>query len=97
MNHFLLAGDDQSPSHGVDATRYGVHLMELLINGLLKKGARRDRLEAKIFVAPKPWHCVRPPANRTPHSQRAFSTTRASRLLAQALEANSGASSNIGL
>jgi chemotaxis protein CheD len=23
--------------------------MELLINGLLKKGARRDRLEAKIF------------------------------------------------
>ena len=34
---------------GGDATRYGVHLMELLINGLLKKGARRERLEAKIF------------------------------------------------
>jgi chemotaxis protein CheD len=27
--------------------------MELLINGLLKKGARRDRLEAKIFGGAK--------------------------------------------
>ncbi|WP_026618233.1 chemotaxis protein CheD [Ensifer sp. WSM1721] len=47
MNHFLLPGSAASP--GGDATRYGVHLMELLINGLLKQGARRDRLEAKIF------------------------------------------------
>ncbi|ABR59099.1 chemoreceptor glutamine deamidase CheD [Sinorhizobium medicae] len=49
MNHFLLPGSASSPSSGADATRYGVHLMELLINGLLKQGARRDRLEAKIF------------------------------------------------
>ncbi|MDX1125885.1 chemoreceptor glutamine deamidase CheD [Sinorhizobium medicae] len=49
MNHFLLPGSTSSPSSGADATRYGVHLMELLINGLLKQGARRDRLEAKIF------------------------------------------------
>ncbi|MCA1369408.1 chemoreceptor glutamine deamidase CheD [Ensifer aridi] len=49
MNHFLLPGSATSPSSGGDATRYGVHLMELLINGLLKQGARRDRLEAKIF------------------------------------------------
>lgn len=49
MNHFLLPGSATSPSSGADATRYGVHLMELLINGLLKQGARRDRLEAKIF------------------------------------------------
>ncbi|MDX0201102.1 chemoreceptor glutamine deamidase CheD [Sinorhizobium meliloti] len=49
MNHFLLPGSATSPSSGTDATRYGVHLMELLINGLLKQGARRDRLEAKIF------------------------------------------------
>jgi chemotaxis protein CheD len=44
MNHFLLPGNASSPSSGGDATRYGVHLMELLINGLLKQGARRDRL-----------------------------------------------------
>jgi chemotaxis protein CheD len=49
MNHFLLPGNGSSPSTGGDATRYGVHLMELLINGLLKQGARRDRLEAKVF------------------------------------------------
>ena len=47
MNHFLLPGTGSVT--GGDATRYGVHLMELLINGLLKQGARRDRLEAKIF------------------------------------------------
>ena len=46
MNHFLLPGDE------ADApllARHGVHLMELLINGLLKKGAQRHRLEAKLF------------------------------------------------
>ncbi|PVM85900.1 chemotaxis protein CheD [Caulobacter endophyticus] len=50
MNHFLLpdAGDGRSGSGG-DAVRYGAYAMELLINGLLKKGARRERLEAKIF------------------------------------------------
>ncbi len=51
MNHFLLPGTGSVT--GGDATRYGVHLMELLINGLLKQGARRDRLEAKIFGGAK--------------------------------------------
>jgi chemotaxis protein CheD len=48
MNHFLLpeAGENARPG---EAERYGVHLMELLVNGLLKQGARRDRLEAKLF------------------------------------------------
>lgn len=46
MNHFLLPGDaTASPLFA----RHGVHLMELLINGLLKKGAARHRLEAKLF------------------------------------------------
>ncbi|HEX5934721.1 MAG TPA: chemoreceptor glutamine deamidase CheD [Pseudorhizobium sp.] len=53
MNHFLLPGSAGAAASGGDATRYGVHLMELLINGLLKKGARRDRLEAKIFGGAK--------------------------------------------
>jgi len=48
MNHFLLPGNTDSLASG-QAKRYGVHLMELLINGLLKKGARRDRLQAKLF------------------------------------------------
>lgn len=46
MNHFLLPGDE----NGRDgAVRYGVHLMELLVNNLMRKGADRRRLEAKIF------------------------------------------------
>lgn len=44
MNHFLLPGGEGS--HGV---QYGVQAMELLVNGLLKRGARRGRLEAKLF------------------------------------------------
>ncbi len=53
MNHFLLPGSAEAMAAGGDATRYGVHLMELLINGLLKKGARKDRMEAKIFGGAK--------------------------------------------
>ena len=46
MNHFLLPGDEAASPL---VARHGVHLMELLINGLLKKGASRHRLEAKLF------------------------------------------------
>jgi chemotaxis protein CheD len=48
MNHFLLPGDD-GRAHDHEAERYGDYLMELLINGLMKRGAQRDRLEAKLF------------------------------------------------
>ncbi len=48
MNHFLLPGtDDRSDRR--EAESFGVHLMELLVNDLLRHGARRDRLEAKLF------------------------------------------------
>jgi chemotaxis receptor (MCP) glutamine deamidase CheD len=47
MNHFMLP-------HGVDAenpnsARYGVYAMELLIAELMKLGADRRRLRAKVF------------------------------------------------
>lgn len=48
MNHFLLPGADVRMQVN-EAERYGVHLMELLVNGLLQRGARKDRLEAKLF------------------------------------------------
>lgn len=47
MNHFLLPDGYTVP--GDHVRRYGVHAMELLINALLHQGARRDRLEAKLF------------------------------------------------
>ncbi|MGJ0508705.1 MAG: chemotaxis protein CheD [Methylocystis sp.] len=47
MNHFLLPG--AQAARPLEAERYGAYLMELLINGLLKRGARRERIEAKLF------------------------------------------------
>ncbi len=44
MNHFLLPGEE-----GASGLRYGVQAMELLVNGLLQRGAQRSRLEAKLF------------------------------------------------
>ena len=48
MNHFLLPGERQSEP-GLDARRYGVQSMELLLNGLYRMGARRERLQVKLF------------------------------------------------
>jgi chemotaxis protein CheD len=50
MNHFMLpdAGTGDSDRFGTIG-RYGIHAMELLINGLLKLGAKRSNLEAKVF------------------------------------------------
>lgn len=46
MNHFMLPGDGDDDSN---CARYGINAMELLINDLLKRGARRNRLQAKVF------------------------------------------------
>lgn len=46
MNHFLLPGERNEDAKNVS---YGAYAMELLINGLLKRGADRNRIEAKIF------------------------------------------------
>ena len=47
MNHFMLA---EGSNDLVSASaRYGVYAMEILINHLLKLGARRSNLEAKVF------------------------------------------------
>jgi chemotaxis protein CheD len=50
MNHFLLPGDkDGAAAGGPQALRYGVQSMELLLNALYRMGARRERLEVKLF------------------------------------------------
>lgn len=46
LNHFLLPGDKNNQSKSLS---YGVNAMELLINGLLKHGADRSRLQVKLF------------------------------------------------
>jgi chemotaxis protein CheD len=46
MNHFLLPGNSETTG---DSMKYGLNAMELLINGLLQRGALRSRLEVKLF------------------------------------------------
>jgi chemotaxis protein CheD len=48
MNHFMLA--DPGDKNIVSASaRYGTYAMEVLINHLMKMGARKSSLEAKVF------------------------------------------------
>lgn len=50
MNHFMLpegSGEAGCPTN--NSARYGAYAMEILINQLLKAGARRSNLEAKVF------------------------------------------------
>jgi chemotaxis protein CheD len=49
MNHFLLAEDAGGDAMGDEIMRYGAYAMEVLINDLMKIGARRERLQAKLF------------------------------------------------
>ncbi|GAB0116636.1 chemotaxis protein CheD [Acidisoma sp. 7E03] len=52
MNHFLLPGEEGQtlePRASSPSARYGVYAMELLVNALLRRGVRRDSLQAKLF------------------------------------------------
>lgn len=52
MNHFLLSNRRYARNIPVvlsEAGRYGIHAMELLINDMLKLGAKRANLHAKVF------------------------------------------------
>ncbi|WP_125954918.1 chemotaxis protein CheD [Novosphingobium sp. MD-1] len=49
MNHFLLAEPPSSnPSAAIDV-HYGVYLMEVLVNEMLARGARKHRLKAHLY------------------------------------------------
>ena len=45
MNHFMLPDGGSAKEHG----RYGGYAMALLINAMMKRGAARQHLEAKVF------------------------------------------------
>ena len=49
MNHFMLPDGGYAESPVSASMRYGTYAMEVLINDLLKAGARRENLEAKVF------------------------------------------------
>ena len=50
MNHFMLPHSDNDADNPLSVSaRYGTYAMEMLINHLLKLGAKRNNFEAKIF------------------------------------------------
>ncbi len=50
LNHFLLpAPKDEIDNNSDAATRYGDAAMNALIGGLIRRGARRENLEIKVF------------------------------------------------
>ena len=50
MNHIMLPDSDPDPAPGMgEAGRYGSFAMELLINAMLRRGAVRSSLVAKVF------------------------------------------------
>lgn len=50
MNHFMLPRSELDPATPISmSARYGTFAMEILINQLLKMGARRETMEAKVF------------------------------------------------
>jgi chemotaxis protein CheD len=50
MNHFLLPDSGESNlAAPTESARYGVFAMEQLINGMLKLGALKSRIEVKVF------------------------------------------------
>lgn len=51
MNHFMLPDGGGGQGEGLlsASMRYGSYAMEVLVNDVLKAGARRENLEAKVF------------------------------------------------
>lgn len=50
MNHYLLPGEEKK---GDGNLRYGVNSMELLLNSMIKMGARHENMHAKVFGGAK--------------------------------------------
>jgi chemotaxis protein CheD len=50
MNHFMLPESVHEADNPLSSSaRYGTYAMEILINELIKLGARRNKLQAKVF------------------------------------------------
>jgi chemotaxis protein CheD len=92
MNHFML------PDNSAESGRYGPFAMEMLINALMKQGAQRMTLEAKVFGGAHVLNSIAPDSIKVgprtvcflPHSGKAMlkrlTTSSALALEAQARE-----------
>lgn len=53
MNHFMLPDEGEAAGaarrDAAESMRYGAHAMDVLVRELVRVGARRERLQAKVF------------------------------------------------
>lgn len=49
MNHFMLPAPGDGSEEPWGSARYGIHAMDLLVGAMLKAGADRRRLQARLF------------------------------------------------
>lgn len=49
MNHFMLPDEGEGGREHPASMRYGAHAMDVLVSELIRSGARRERLRAKVF------------------------------------------------
>ncbi len=49
MNHFMLVSSSQSQDAQENSGRFGEFAVELLLNDMMKKGAQKKRMIAKVF------------------------------------------------
>jgi chemotaxis protein CheD len=50
MNHFMLPEDGEATARDqTESMRYGAYAMDVLIREMVRAGARRERLQAKVF------------------------------------------------
>lgn len=84
MNHFMLpdAGQGAVDRYGA-AERYGHYAMESLINGVLDRGARRERLEVKLVGGGAVLACASDVGARNIAFARRFVATDGLRLAAE--------------
>ncbi len=70
LNHFMLPGEVNRTNVFADESgRYGLYAMELLINDLMKRGARKQNLVAKVFGG---GHVLNTAQGHIPESNIAF-------------------------
>ncbi|EWY39823.1 chemotaxis protein CheD [Skermanella stibiiresistens SB22] len=85
MNHFLLPEAPGGSDGGSAAARYGGVAMERLINEILRRGGRRDRLEVKVFGGAKVIASSNPIGRRNAEFVLAFIAAEGLGLVAQDL------------
>lgn len=87
LNHFLLPGTDPRDRQNI---KYGAYAMEKLINALLRRGAQRAQLEAKLFGGASVVRALSDIGHSNAEFARAFLRDEGIRLVAENLGGTQG-------